>query len=281
MTIETQPTDTPLDPAAPTSPDTSTAPVDTSSATELTDATDAPAATEPAPTEPTEAPTLVYDGVEVEISVDPELNEMFTGKGLNANDVANELYSGDEFGLSDETKGKLYEAFGKFAVDSYLNGLKAQNDNRMREIKETENARSAASEAAWKEALEITGGDEGYAAMEAWADANFTDQEYAEYNEIMEGNNWTMQRLALQDLAQRSKAGNGDAPSSLHPNQVNNSMTGNSLELIEMQGNDSRGGSDNTPLTNQQYNALYLKTDDPAALAQLDARRRAGIAKGI
>lgn len=278
MSIEQAPTDAPLDPAAPTSPDTATVPVSTDAPTEApiedTVEADAPA--------PDETPSLAFGGVEItEVIIDDDLNDTFTEKGLDASAIANELYSGEEFGLSDETKEGLYAAFGKFAVDSYLRGLEAENKLKMSDYQNDIKSRTESADKAWTEALEIIGGEEQWDVIESWADQNFTDQEYAEYNEIMEGSNWTMQRLALQDLARRAGS-SGDGESSLHPSQdKGSSITGQSLELVEMQGNDARGASDSTPLTSQQYNQMYMQTDDPAALAKLDQRRQAGISKGI
>lgn len=70
-----------------------------------------------------------FGGEEVTIEVPQDVEEELKAKGLDAYAIAAELYAKDgDFSLSEETKQKLYDAFGKFAVDAYLSGLKAQNE---------------------------------------------------------------------------------------------------------------------------------------------------------
>lgn len=64
---------------------------------------------------------------EVTVDIPQDVTDSLKEKGIDAKQVAKELYSkGGKFELSDATKQKLYDAFGKFAVDAYLSGLKAQ-----------------------------------------------------------------------------------------------------------------------------------------------------------
>lgn len=241
-----------------------------------------------APAPETDTPVFTYGGLEVDVQVEPEINDMFTEKGLDVTGVVSELYGGDEFGLSDETKEKLYEAFGKFSVDSYLSGLEARNDRTINQIKSESESKAQAADKAWEEVSSIVGGDEGWTALEQYADQNLSDQELEEFNEIMSMNNFTIQRLAISDLAQRAGlSGDGNGSGSVHPNQTGeNSMAGKSnegLQLIEAAGGDSRGSGDATPLSAQEYRDAYmaLAENDYEGMAKLDDRRRAGINKGL
>lgn len=230
-----------------------------------------------------EAPVYTYNGTEVELEISEDLQAMFDEKGVDLNAVATELYSGDEFGLSDETKTKLYEQFGKFAVDSYLNGLKAQNDLTLSRFEADAKSAEQAAETAWNETLSIVGSEEGWESLMTYADENMSDQERDEWNEIMQSNNWTMQRLAIQDLASRAGVKPSEGQQGVHPGQGNNSMTGRSnesLELIEAQGGDARSNSGGA-ITAAEYRAQWSSDLSPAEMEALDARRRAGIAKGI
>ncbi len=233
--------------------------------------------------EDSEAPEYTYAGQAVEIEISDDLSGMLSEKGLDAQTLAAELYSGDEFGLSEETKGKLYEQFGKFAVDSYLNGLKAQNDLTLSRFETEGKAAQEAAQAAWTETLGIVGSEEGWNEAVDWAEENFTDQERAEWDEIMESDNWTMQRLAIQDLANRAGLKPSAAPQGGHPAQASGSMAGQSngsLELIEANGGDSRADAGGA-ITAQEYRQMWSSSLSAQEMQALDARRRAGIQKGI
>lgn len=260
--------------------DTSTAPVEGEKSPEVTGTE----GSEQKPSEgESEAPEYTYGGQAVEIEISDDLSGILSEKGLDAQALAAELYSGDEFGLSEETKGQLYEKFGKFAVDSYLNGLKAQNDLTMSRFESESKAAQEAAQAAWTETLGIVGSEEGWNEAIGWAEENFTDQERAEWDEIMESNNWTMQRLAIQDLANRAGLKPSAAPQGGHPAQASGSMTGRSnesLELIEANGGDSRSDAGGA-ITAQEYRQMWSSSLSPQEMQALDARRRAGIQKGI
>lgn len=260
--------------------DTSTAPVEDEKAPEPTEGVES----EQKPAEgESEAPEYTYAGQAVEIEISDDLSGMLSEKGLDAQSLAAELYSGEKFGLSEETKGKLYEQFGKFAVDSYLNGLKAQNDLTLSRFESEGKAAQEAAQAAWTETLGIVGSEEGWNEAVDWAEENFTDQERSEWDEIMESDNWTMQRLAIQDLANRAGLKPSAAPQGGHPAQASDSMTGRSneaLKLIEAQGGDSRSDAGGA-ITAQEYRQMWSSSLSPQEMQALDARRRAGIQKGI
>lgn len=219
-----------------------------------------------------ETPEFYWGGEAVEIAVDDEVSAALKEKGLDAMAIAKELYAKDgEFSLSDETKQKLYEAFGKFSVDAYLSGLKAQNEmfilNSQRDAEKMEQANTERFNTVAKE----IGGDEGWAKLEAYALETLSDEELAAFNEVMNSGNHYLQTYAVRELESRRHKAQGDDVVSLIP--------GNAATPAE-------GG----PLSRQDYYAEMAKLSQTykhdkagAALAQaaLDARRRAGMAKGI
>lgn len=215
-----------------------------------------------------------FGDTQVEIKIDDEVDAALKEKGLDAMAIAKELYSKEgKFDLSEDTKGKLYEAFGKFAVDAYLNGLKAQNEAWMQReataIKEAEQANTQRFEDVAKEC----GGEEGWGKLEAWALEHLSDDELAAFNAVMESGNQYLQMYAVRELEGRRKSMQGDdKPNLIEPSQA------------------AAPSEDNSPLSRDQYirevaklGSIFGKDRKGAAEAQakLDARRRAGMAKGL
>lgn len=204
-----------------------------------------------------------FNGVEVTVDVPTDLREELSSKGIDVNAVVTELYTSDDFNLSAETKEKLYEVYGKAAVESYLSSLKLQNEYTLKNHNESVAAQQAANEAAWNETLDQVGGEAEWNAMELWAQNNLTDEEFLELNKVMETGSRYAQKLAVADLLSRYKSAEGDVA----PNLISGDRTPPSTTEVA--------------LTRQQYiegfkNGEYKK--DPRAW---DARRRKGIEAGI
>ena len=144
-----------------------------------------------------EAPKYTYKGKEVTVTNNPEVEAAFKEKGLDIDSVNVELFS--DKGLTKETKEKLYEAFGKPAVDMYLQGWESSNDASMERMERAEEQYA-------KEVGEIvtsTVGDKLEDVMK-WANDNLDAKTYNEYRERINGDDTFSVRLALQDLANRS-----------------------------------------------------------------------------
>lgn len=226
---------------------------------------------DPAPTDDTPA-EFYWGGESVNIEIADDVNDALKEKGIDAMAIAKELYAKDgEFSLSDETKQKLYDAFGKFSVDAYLSGLKAQNEmfimNTQRDAEKAEQANAERYSTISKE----IGGDEGWGKLEEFALATLSDDELAAFNEVMNSGNQYLQVYAVRELESRRTKAQGDDAVSLIP--------GNAATVTE-------GG----PLSRQDYYAemqklsvtyKHDKAGAAAAQAALDARRRAGMAKGL
>lgn len=226
---------------------------------------------EPAPTDDTPA-EFYWGGESVDIEITDDVNDALKEKGLDAMAIAKELYAKDgEFSLSDETKQKLYDAFGKFSVDAYLSGLKAQNEmfimNNQRDAEKAEQANAERYSTISKE----IGGDEGWSKLEEFALSTLSDDELEAFNAVMNSGNQYLQAYAVRELESRRNKTQGDDSVSLIP--------GNAATATE-------GG----PLSRQDYYAEMAKLGQTykhdkagaaSAQAVLDARRRAGMAKGI
>lgn len=215
-----------------------------------------------------------FGGEAVTIEIPSDVDAALKEKGLDANAIVSELYAKDgDFSLSEETKSKLYEAFGKFAVDAYLSGLKAQNEGFMLRHETAAREAEAANAQRFTDIASTVGGEEGWSKLEGWALENLSDDELTAFNAVMESGNMYLQQYAVRELEGRRKAAMGDD----NPNLIEPSATATATE-------------DNSPLSRDQYIREIAQLGskfgrDRKALAEaqakLDARRRAGMAKGI
>lgn len=229
--------------------------------------TDTPAAEETPAETPAEGALdctgFKFNGQDVTVDVPADLREELTGKGINVNDVVKELYTSEDFSLTDATKESLYKVFGKSMVDSYLLGLKAQNEGAMRTHADGIAADEAANTAAWNETVEQVGGEENWTALEAWAQTQFTDEQFAEFNSVMESGSRYAQKLAIADLMARHSSKEGDSA----PNLV----TGERVPPVSKDG----------ALSYSDYINGFRNGEQKKDPATWDARRRAGQAQGI
>lgn len=209
---------------------------------------------------------------QVEIEISDDVSAALQEKGLDAMAIAKELYAKEGgFTLSEETRQKLNEAFGKFSVDAYLSGLKAQNEMFLiSSQRDAEKAEQANAERYTQVAKEI-GGDEGWQRLESFALEALSDEELAAFNEVMGSGNQYLQAYAVRELESRRNADQGD----------------DKVTLISGNAAGAQGGG---PITRQEYYAEMAqlsekyrgdKAGHAQAQAALDARRRAGQAKGI
>ncbi|MGL5456730.1 MAG: hypothetical protein ACRDB3_17815 [Citrobacter telavivensis] len=215
-----------------------------------------------------------FGGEEVSIEVDPSHREAFESKGLDIDKLAAELYAKDgEFKLSDESYKACCDAFGKFAIDALISGLKAQNEQAISGWKHEAEARVRADEERFTGLCADIGGAEGWTRLEEFALETLSDTELAAFNEVMASGNQYLQQYAVRELEGRRKGAQGD----------------DSVNLIE--GNAMpAGSSDTAPLNARDYIKAtaelgskfpHDKAGYAKAQAALDARRRAGQAAGL
>lgn len=215
-----------------------------------------------------------FGGEEVTIEVPQDVEEELKAKGLDAHAIAAELYAKDgDFSLSEETKQKLYDAFGKFAVDAFLYGLKAQNEAFMLRSENEAKECEAADVQRFTDISKECGGEEGWNRLEEWALEVLSDDELTAFNAVMQSGNQYLQMYAVRELEARRKAAQGD----------------DEVTLVQPSA-PAVDASDNSPLSAQEYireisqlSQRFGRDRKAAAEAQakLDARRRAGMAKGL
>lgn len=221
---------------------------------------------------PAEEPTFFFGDTQVEIDIPQDVADSLSEKGIDAAAVAAELYSKEgKFELSAETKQKLYDAFGKFSVDAYLNGLKAQNEGWVNNQAKQQEELERQTVERFTHVSKECGGEEGWSRLESFALETLGDDELKAFNAVMASGNQYLQQYAVRELEGRRKAAQGD----------------DSVTLIEPTATAS--DSSNAPLSAAAYikaiSELSRFGHDRAGRAeaerQLDARRRAGMAKGL
>ena len=207
---------------------------------------------------------IEYDGAMVDIIIPVDMANFAQEHGFDATAIAKEMYSPE--GLSDATRTALNEAFGKWQVDTFLDGVKAKDTATMNTFRDSQAKAEAAATAAWEETLELMGGEDRWGDLSEFAKKNLSEEEIAEFNEVMTKGSMRMQRLMIRDLWSKfDAAGKPVAPVS--------------LDLED--GSNNPPADDNGAVTQAEYldafrNGEYRK--DPKGW---DARRQAGMAKGI
>ena len=207
-----------------------------------------------------------YGDVPVEVTIPVEVANFAGEKGIDVAAVSKELYSSEDFTLSEDTLSGLYEAFGQWQVDAYLSGIKAKND-AMSGAHTTQVATQTANEAAaWEETMTVMGGEDRWNDLSAYA-STLDSAEVDEFNSVMANGSIHMQQLMIKDLfARYTEAGAPIAPAVLDLEEGGT-------------GGDPSGGE--AALSQAQYLDL-LRTgkykEDPV---KFDKLRRAGMAKGL
>lgn len=105
------------------------------------------------------------------------------------------MNSGD---ISKTSRDELYKLFPKNLVDNYIENMKTANTYLVSQAE--------------KKAFEITGGEQGYTEMIAWASKNLSEDEIEAYNEAVSSGNerWALQ--AIKGLYARRSLQKGNEP---------------------------------------------------------------------
>jgi len=208
-----------------------------------------------------------YGGLDVDITIPADIANFAAENGIDAEAVSRELYGSEDFSLTDETRTKLDEAFGKWQVDAYLSGLKAKNDAMVGTHNSDTEARTTAETAAWDNTMEIMGGEDKWADMSAYAVANLDAAEVEEFNEIMANGSLRMQQLMIKDVYSRFEAAGAPVAPTV-------------LDLEEGGTGEDPGGGEG-PMTAAAYLELLTSGKYKEDPVKYDKLRRAGIAKGL
>jgi len=206
--------------------------------------------------------TFTYDGLEVNVGIPDDLREQFAEKDLNIDDIVKELYDG-EFGLSEDSKAKLSEVYGKTIVDSYLDGVKARNDLFKSAHDKSISDNETANEELWNTALTQVGGEDNWNKFEAYAQDKFTDDEFDEFNAVMNSGSAYSQKLAIADVMSRYSESEGD----------------DQLDIID--GSSITKESNNEALSQADYLSLFKSGEYSRDPSKYDNMRRKGQQLGI
>lgn len=256
--------DTPAPATEPTSPDTPVAQETPGQDTPATPETPSTPETPTAVTEDIQLDGFKFDGQDCTVTIPADLANFTAEKGIDAQEIAKEMYS--ETGLTDETREKLYDAFGKWQVDTYLNGLEAQNKATFTQHNTEQEAITKAQEEAWEETMTLMGGEDKWADLDAYAVQNLDEQQLEEFNHVMQNGSLYMQKLMIADLwSKYQAAGAPPAPAQLD------------LET----GSDAPPSNAGGAITQEEYFASFKNGEYRKDPAGWDARRQAGLKKGI
>lgn len=212
-----------------------------------------------------------YNGMDWIIDIPDEYSKELESHGIKASEVAKELYSSSDFSLTEETRAKLDAAYGKVTVDMYLNTLKQNNDNFVKNYQYEQESVKAQNQAvlAWGEE-QIKGSFQDWNAFESAILSSFDDNKLEQFNAAMQSGNKMVQQYAFKAALQELQA----KPNTVQPLEVGTSVP------------DSTGGA----LTAAQYSQELIKAgrelrgnraEYARVMQQLDQRRLAGISRGI
>jgi hypothetical protein len=255
-------TETPSVPAATVATETPAAGTPNADQTQTTPDPAVPAA--PAHTEGITIPGIKYGDSVVTVDIPADILNFTAEKGIDAESVAKELYS--ETGLTETTKQSLYDAFGKWQVDTYLDALDTKNKATVGGFKAKAEAEKVAAEEAWTQTLDLMGGEDRWTDLDSYAVKNLSDDELNEFNEVMKSGSMRMQKLMIADLWGRfSEAGKPVAPAVLDLEAADNIPPSSSSSAI----------------TSEEYFAAFKSGEYRKDPKGWDAKRSEGIKKGI
>lgn len=231
---------------------------------------------EPTDTDPETGDGLFWGETPVEVAIPDEVSAAFEDKGIDGQAVLGELFAkGGKFELKEETKDKLYDAFGKPLVDGYLNLYKGQNEMAVAKHQAEFEAQQAVMAGNAKEFSEMVS-DEQWGELDAWCAESLPEQELAAFNAVMSlpAEHWAAQKAVLKTLMSQRQA-------SLAESQGDGA--------VKLLGDDSaqqvsvKDGLPST-LTRSEFQELmhsdrYRKEGDYAA--RIDSIRRSSMQSGI
>lgn len=216
-------------------------------------------------TEATPLSNLMFDGVSVTIDVPDDVRQLADSKGFDAEKLISELFNSETFEFSEETRTALDAAYGKTYVDFLLKGLSADMKGSVGAYKDGIAAKEKAETDAYENVLSIVGGEEGWAKLEDFANAQGADFVDGLNEAMKSGNRW-LQEMAINH-----------AVALMSPAQAEVEAV-KPLELIQGDGVVSASKSHCSALEYREAIANGEYNKEPA---KWDALRRAGMAKGL
>ena len=251
-------------------------PTEATAETTTTEQTTAVGGTETEAVETEEESGLFWGEIPVEVSIPDEVNAAFEEKGIDGKAILGELFAKDgKFELKEDTKAKLYEAFGKPLVDGYLNLYKGQNEMAVAKHQAEFEAQQAVMAGNAKEFSEMVS-DEQWGELDAWCAESLPEQELAAFNAVMSlpAEHWAAQKAVLQTLMAKHQA------------SLKDSQGDGQVKLLGDDSAQQVATKDGLPstLTKAEFQELmhsdrYRKEGDYAS--RVDAIRRSSMQAGI
>lgn len=219
---------------------------------------------------------LFWGDVPVEVAIPDEINAAFEEKGIDGKAILGELFAKDgKFELKEETKAKLYEAFGKSLVDGYLNLYKGQNEMAIAQYKAEHEAQQATMASNAKEFSEMVTDDQ-WAELDTWCAESLPEQELAAFNAVMSlpAEHWVAQKAVFQTLMAKHQA------------SLKEDQGGSQVKLLGDDTAQQVAPKDGLPstLTKAEFQAVFNSDKyqkDPDFAARIDAIRRSSQQAGI
>lgn len=190
-----------------------------------------------------------FEGHEVEIENDPEVENILKENGFNIEDINKEIYSKD--GLTEATRTQLNNVFGKATVDLHLRSLETMNKANMAMSEANETSFGYKQE---KMVNEASGGE--WDNVLAWASKNMDDATYKRYADVVNGDNLEAAQMAVENMTLQYKASSGSQEKVQHVEQ--NKRKGLAVE-------DSQNLKDTNVETVGLSQEEYLKLFEPSA----------------
>ena len=137
--------------------------------------------------------------------------------------------------ITEDDYKKLGEAgFSKGVIDTYLNGI-GRESNPAEDIKESQ----------LNDILSVTGGEEGYSKLREWTQANVPDETLKAFDKILDTQDPTMIKVAVQGFAAQMREAEGYEPQLINGRTaVGNTNTFKTQAELTKAMSDPRYGKD-------------------------------------
>lgn len=212
-----------------------------------------------------------FGGNQVDIEVPTEIASALEEAGIDKNALLAELFSKDgDFSISDDTRVKLEEKFGKLMVDGYLNMYKGINEQSAAKSNSEKEATTLLETKRDTEYSDMVGGEEGLVKLEDYVVGAYSEEQVAAYNTVMESGDHGSQMLILSQVKMQMEL----------QNKLTNGDTNIKLIGDNSSSNLAASPLDKGTLTSQEYDKI-MESDkywtDRDYMRQVDAARSAGI----
>ena len=150
--------------------------------------------------------------------------------------------------ITEDDYKKLGEAgFSKGVIDTYLNGI-GRESNPAEDIKESQ----------LNDILSVTGGEEGYSKLRDWTQKNMPDETLKAFDKILDTQDPTMIKVAVQGFAAQMREAEG-----YEPQLINGRTAASNTNTFKTQAELTKAMSDPRYGKDQDYTlSVYKRLED-------------------